>query len=92
MRKEGAARQEIADRFGLGKSQIKNWINQYNRKQAKLEAGIVPWPKGRQGKMPCQEMWSGSKYMKLNGLILSILVDTFFSRDIADYAASFKVS
>ena len=25
-------------------------------------------------------------------LILSILVDTFFSRDITDYAASFKVS
>ncbi len=47
MRKEGAARQEIADRFGLSKSQIKNWINRYNRKQAKLEAGIVPRPKGR---------------------------------------------
>ena len=25
-------------------------------------------------------------------MILSILVDTFFSRDITDYAASFKVS
>ena len=47
MRKEGATRQEIADRLGLSKSQIKNWINRYNRKQAKLEAGIVPRPKGR---------------------------------------------
>ena len=47
MRKEGATRQEIADRLGLSKSQIKNWISRYNRKQAKLEAGIVPLPKGR---------------------------------------------
>ena len=47
MRKEGATRQEIADRLGLSKSQIKNWINRYNRKQAKLEAGIVPRLKGR---------------------------------------------
>ena len=31
MRKEGATRQEIADRLGLSKSQIKNWINRYNR-------------------------------------------------------------
>ena len=47
MRKEGATRQEIADRFGLSKAQIKGWINRYNRKQAELEAGIVPRPKGR---------------------------------------------
>ena len=47
MRKEGATRQEIAERFGLSKSQIKNWINRYNRKQAKLAAGILPKPKGR---------------------------------------------
>ena len=47
MRKEGATRQEIADRLGLSKSQIKNWINRHNRNQAKLEAGIVPQPKGR---------------------------------------------
>ena len=51
IRKEGATRQEIADRFGLSKGQIKNWINLYNRKQAKLEAGIMPRPKGDQGKM-----------------------------------------
>ena len=47
MRQGGATRQEIADRFGLSKSQIKNWINRYNHKQAKLEAGIPPRPKGR---------------------------------------------
>ena len=47
MREEGATRQEIADRFGLSKVQIKNWINRYNRKQSKLAAGILPRPKGR---------------------------------------------
>ena len=46
MREAGATRQEIADRFGLSKVQIKNWINRYNRKQAKLAAGILPRPKG----------------------------------------------
>lgn len=47
MRQKGATRQEIANQLGLSKSQIKNWINRYNRKQAKLEAGICPRPKGR---------------------------------------------
>lgn len=47
MRKEGATRQEIADRFGLSKEQIKNWINRYNRKQAKIAAGVIPRAKGR---------------------------------------------
>ena len=31
--KEGATRQEIADRLGLSKPQIKNWINRHNRKR-----------------------------------------------------------
>ena len=47
MRQEGGTRQEIADRLGLNKSQIKNWITRYNRRQAKMEAGITPRPKGR---------------------------------------------
>lgn len=34
MREEGRTRQEIADRLGLEKEQIKNWINRYNREQA----------------------------------------------------------
>ncbi len=47
MRQKGATRQEIADQLGLSKSQIKSWITRYNRKQAKLEVGICPRPKGR---------------------------------------------
>ena len=33
MRNAGCTQQEIADHFGLEKSQIKNWINHYNREQ-----------------------------------------------------------
>lgn len=47
MREAGATRQEIADRFGMSKVQIKNWINRYNHRQAKLAAGIPPRSKGR---------------------------------------------
>ena len=47
MREAGKSRREIAEHFGLEKEQIKSWINRYNRKQKKLEMGIVPHPKGR---------------------------------------------
>lgn len=47
MREAGATRQEIADCLGLSQIQIKNWINRYNRRQAKLAEGIIPRPKGR---------------------------------------------
>ena len=38
-------RQDPADRFGPGKVHIEDWINRYNRRQAKLAAGILPGPK-----------------------------------------------
>ena len=50
MREAGATRQEIADHFGLTKKEVKDWITRYNRRQAKLEAGILPRAKGRPGK------------------------------------------
>ena len=34
MREAGMTRQEIADRLGLEKSQIKNWVQRYNRADA----------------------------------------------------------
>ena len=47
MREAGKTRQEIADHFGLEKIQIKNWINRYNKEMKRVEAGIMPRPKGR---------------------------------------------
>lgn len=47
MRIAGKTRREIAERFDLTLKQIETWITRYNRKQAKLAAGIVPCPKGR---------------------------------------------
>ena len=51
LREAGATRQEIANQLGLSKVQIKKWINRYNRKQAKQEAGIFPKPYGRPRKV-----------------------------------------
>ena len=47
MREEGRTRQEIADTLGLEKEQIKNWINRYNREQARLAARLPPKRRGR---------------------------------------------
>ena len=47
MREARAARQETADRLGLTKTEVKDWINRYNRRQAKPAAGVQPRPKGR---------------------------------------------
>ena len=52
MRQEGKTRHEIAEHLGLTKTQIKNWINRYNRRQRQLAAGIVPRPKGRPRRKP----------------------------------------
>ena len=47
MREAGYTRQEIADKFGLEKEQVKNWIRRYNRQQAQLAAGLPPKRRGR---------------------------------------------
>ena len=47
MREKGFTRQEIAERFGMNKEQIKGFIKRYNRSQRKLEAGIALKRKGR---------------------------------------------
>ena len=39
LREEGKSRQEIADALGFTKTQIKNWVNRYNRGQEK-QAGV----------------------------------------------------
>lgn len=54
MREAGRTRQEIADALGLEKEQIKNWINRYNREQARLAAGLPPKQRGRPRKGSCK--------------------------------------
>ena len=52
MRAAGKTRREIAESLGLEKEQIKSWISRYNRRQVRLNAGILPKKKGRPRKNP----------------------------------------
>ena len=47
MREAGQTLREIAVHFGLEKRQLENLVNRRNRRQRKMEAGIMPRPKGR---------------------------------------------
>ena len=47
MRKSGKTRREIAERLGLTLKQVERWITRYNRKQARLAAGMALRTKGR---------------------------------------------
>ena len=59
MRETGMSRQEIAEELGLEKTQIKNWVNRYNRAKARLLQGLPPKAKGRPRK---REMSSTEDY------------------------------
>ena len=47
MREAGQTLREIAVHFGIEKKQLENLVNRRNRRQRKMEAGIMPRPKGR---------------------------------------------
>ena len=47
MHAAGKTRREIAESLGLEKKQIENWVNRHNRKERRLNAGILPKRKGR---------------------------------------------
>ena len=47
MRAAGKTRREIAEALGLEKEQIRNWVNRYNREQARVRAGLKPKKRGR---------------------------------------------
>ena len=47
MREAGMSRQEIADELGLEKTQIKNWISRYNRREKDVKQGIIKGTRGR---------------------------------------------
>lgn len=52
LKEERYTNKEIAERFNVTLKQIKNLINRHNREQRKIEAGIIPKPKGRPRKRP----------------------------------------
>ena len=52
LRASGLTRQEIADELGLQKSQIKDWVRRYNKRQENLRQGILPKKKGRPRSRP----------------------------------------
>ena len=73
MREAGKSRREIAEHFGLEIAQIKWWINRYNRKRKKLEAGIVLSPKGRprkDGKTPQQKEKTELERLRMENKLL----------------------
>lgn len=55
MHAAGKTRREIAESLGLEKKQIENWVNRHNRKERRLNAGILPKRKGRPRKNPISE-------------------------------------
>ena len=52
LRAAGLTRQEIAEELGLQKSQIKDWVRRYNKRQENLRQGILPKKKGRPRNRP----------------------------------------
>ena len=66
MMAERKTQREVAEYFGFkDKYVVKRLLNRQREKRRKLEAGIVPRPKGGRGKMPHQEMWPRSRRMRL---------------------------
>ena len=47
LKREGKTSREIAQKFGVDRECIRNWVFRFNRQQRKLAAGIKPHPKGR---------------------------------------------
>jgi transposase len=68
MRKAEKNRREIADHFGLDKIQIKNWINRYDREVKRMEAGIIPRPKGRPQKDAAPRELAAEQAYEINRL------------------------
>jgi len=52
LREAGMTRQEIAEELGLKKSQIKDWVRRYNKRQKDLHQGIPPKRKGPSRRRP----------------------------------------
>ena len=69
LREEGKTRQEIADRLGLEKKQIKNWVNRYNRKGQGKVAGFRK-TRGRKPAKTLAEYKYENKRLKMENELL----------------------
>ena len=47
LKREGKTNREIAQKLGVDRKCIRNWVVRFNRQQRKLAAGIKLHPKGR---------------------------------------------
>lgn len=73
MREAGRTQREIAEHYGLEKGQIKDFLKRYKRRQAKLQAGEVPKPKGRprkEGQTPQQREKSELERLRMENKLL----------------------
>ena len=70
MREAGRSRKEIAEYYGLEKTQIKNWVNRYNRAQAQMAKGIIPRRRGRKPAKTLAEYKSENKRLKMGNELL----------------------
>ena len=62
LKREGKTNREIAQKFGVDRECIRNWVTRFNRQQRKLTAGHAQ--KADLGKMLSQEILSQSKHMR----------------------------
>jgi len=69
MRAEGKSRQEIANKLGLSKRQIKDWICRYNRRVASSGSGL-PKQRGRKAAVTLQEYKYENKRLKMENELL----------------------
>ena len=68
MRAAGKTRREIAEKLGLNKIQIKNWINRHNR-EAEC-GGTRPLPRGRKPAVTLQEYKYENKRLRMENELL----------------------
>jgi Putative ATPase subunit of terminase (gpP-like). len=69
MREAGMTRQEIADKLGMNKKQIKNWVCRYNRRAASNEERI-PKQRGRKTAVTLADYKYENKRLKIENELL----------------------
>lgn len=69
LREAGKTRQEIANELGLTKTQLKNWVNRFNRRESQ-EGGNIAKVRGRKPAVTLQEYKYENKRLKMENELL----------------------